>query len=101
MSQPAALAVRPVRGGGGRGLGGGRFRTWPEPAALFQARDLRLAEEPELAAPLSRHLPGLRELAQPLVADLQLLGSNQQQDQAVLPHGGDSTAYPNSLAHDC
>jgi hypothetical protein len=31
------------------------------------------------------------------MADLQLVGGNGQQDQPVLPHGADCSAYPKSL----
>jgi hypothetical protein len=36
-------------------------------------------------------------LTQTLVADLQLIGGDRQQDQSVLPHERDSSAHPKSL----
>jgi hypothetical protein len=83
----------------GVGRGGLLARTGLQTPALFELGDLRLPQEPEFASTLGLDLAGGGELAQPLMPDGEFVGGYGQQDQAVLPHGADSSAYPNSLPH--
>lgn len=88
-----------ARGGGAEaGLRGGaglRAGLLPSTvAAQSQPGNLGLAEIPQLAPALCVDLAVFGELTQPLVADVQLVSSDSQGDQAVLRHRRDSSAYP-------
>ena len=73
---------------------------WLQTASNFEIVQGRLADEPQFSPPLGGDLTGFGELAQPFMADRQLVCRNRQQYQAVLSHGGDSTAYPQSLPQE-
>lgn len=90
----AAAAARGSGGGGGAlaGLGAGI-----QSSALLQVSNHRLAQEPELPPALGRDLLVGSELTQTLMADVQFFGGHGQQDQPVLHHGADSSAYAKSL----
>jgi len=69
--------VTPLLGGRrarAAGLGAG-----VQPAPLLEARDLGLAQVPELAATDGGDLLRLRELAQPLMADGEFFGGDGQE----------------------
>jgi hypothetical protein len=95
------MTGRRIAAGVGVGLGLLRLRAGVQPATLAQPGNLRLAEIPELAAPLRFDLPVCRELAQSLATDLQLVCGDGQGYQAVLRHARDSSAYANSLPRRC